>query len=82
MKEKIILDGLIDGTYHDMKAYLNWSKDGNEKYKNVLEGIFYVAAHIRNLIKIQNYSKLIREYQEFIEMVDEVEKELNLPKDN
>ena len=75
MEEELLKD-LIGNISEQLEYYVKMKHDDpNEYNKGLVEGMYYVADSLRNAITIQNINNDENKYEDFLQLVDKIEKE-------
>ena len=76
--EKEYLDSVIEIVSQEIKRGLEEKKKNNNDYnRGIVTGMYYVADSLMDEIKVQNDVNDTDDYKEFIELVENLEKNLN-----
>ena len=76
--EKEYLDSVIDIVSQEVKRCLDEkNKDNNDYNRGIVTGMYYVADSLMDMIKVQNDVNNTNDYKEFIELIENLEKNLN-----
>lgn len=76
--EKEYLDNVIEIVSQEIKRYLEEKKKENNDYnRGIVTGMYYVADSLMDMIKVQNDVNDTDDYKEFIELVENLEKNLS-----
>ena len=76
--EKEYLDSVIEIVSQEIKRCLEEKKKNNNDYnRGIVTGMYYVADSLMDEIKVQNDVNDTDDYKEFIELVENLEKNLN-----
>lgn len=74
---------MIDSLSSQLRFYWNTKKrDNSEISIATLKGVYYTADSIRNILSYQESINKTYEYIEFINLLENIEKDLNILKDN
>ena len=76
--EKEYLDSVIEIVSQEIKRCLEEKEKNNNDYnRGIVTGMYYVADSLMDEIKVQNDVNDTDDYKEFIELVENLEKNLN-----
>lgn len=75
--EKEYFDSVIEIVSDEIKEHLEEkNKDNSDYNRGVIAGMYYVADSIMDYLKVQNEVEGTNNYTEFIELVENLEKNL------